>query len=115
MTVTKPKTAEDLLTVLAELIQEFNNPDELDDVEDVAQGIDGDAGVVVAVDGHPAPWGDLAGIPAETNLLFKMPPDVVAKMNWVIDNVPRMNKQRIVRDGVYAELDRLMAQHHKPA
>jgi len=60
-----------------------------------------------------APWTGTAG-KEETNLLYKMPPDVVAKMEWVIDNVPRMNKQRIVREAVGAYLDGLIAQHYKP-
>lgn len=59
------------------------------------------------------PWEDKRGL-TETNLLYKMPVEVVAKMNWVMDNVPRMNKQRIVRDAVNAELDRLIAEHYKP-
>ena len=65
----------------------------------------------VSVDGI-TPWADLTGIEA-VNLLYKLPPDVVAKMDWVIDNVPRMNRQRIVRDAVVAHLDALIAQHYK--
>ena len=62
---------------------------------------------------NPFPWDDLAGV-SETNLLYKIPPEIVAKMDWVCDNVPKMNKQRIVRDGVLAELNRLIALYYKP-
>lgn len=61
-----------------------------------------------------APWDDLTGLAAETNLLYKMPPEVTAKMNWVIDNIPRMSKQRIVRNAVNAELERLIGMYHRP-
>ena len=60
------------------------------------------------------PWGDLTGLAAETNLLYKMPPEVTAKMNWVIDNIPRMSKQRIVRTAVNTELERLIGRYHRP-
>ena len=36
-----------------------------------------------------------------------------AKMNWVCDNVPRMSRLRILRDGAMAECDRLIALHYK--
>jgi hypothetical protein len=36
-----------------------------------------------------------------------------AKMNWVCDNVPRMSRLRILRDGAMAECDRLIAIHYK--
>ncbi len=61
-----------------------------------------------------APWDDLTGLAAETNLLYKMPPEVTAKMNWVIDNIPRMSKQRIVRTAVNTELERLIGLYHRP-
>jgi len=69
--------------------------------------------VHVSADGI-APWANLTGIEA-VNLLYKLPPEVVAKMDWVIDNVPRMNRQRIVRDAVMAHLDGLIAQNYKGA
>ena len=59
-----------------------------------------------------APWADLTGIEV-VNLLYKLPPEIVAKMDWVIDNVPRMNRQRIVRDAVVAHLDALIARNYK--
>ena len=119
MTVTKAKTAEDLLMVFAELIHEFNSPDKTNGVEDAPQDLDGNAraGEIIATStvavGLSPPWANLAGI-EETNLLYKMPPEVVAKMNWAMDNVPKMNRQRIVRDGVNLFLDALIAQHYKP-
>ncbi len=58
------------------------------------------------------PWSDFAAL-KKTNLLYEIPPETVAKMNWVIDNVPRQSRQRIVRDGVAAELDRLIALYYK--
>jgi hypothetical protein len=36
-----------------------------------------------------------------------------AKMNWVCNNVPRMSRLRILRDGAMAECDRLIALHYK--
>lgn len=116
--MTKPTTAEDLLAQIGELIQQFNSPAGSDDVNDDAAA-DGDAehgtatGLTSPVDTH-APWANLSGL-EEINLLYKVPPEVVAKMDWVIDNVPRMNRQRIVRDGVMAHLDALIAQHYKGA
>lgn len=59
------------------------------------------------------PWSNLEGL-KKTNLLYEIPTDIVAKMNWVIDNVPRMSRQRIVRDAVAAELDRLVDLYYKP-
>jgi hypothetical protein len=59
------------------------------------------------------PWSNLDGI-SETNLLYTIPPEVVAKMEWVIDNVPKMNKQRIVREAVMVYLDSVIARHYKP-
>lgn len=58
------------------------------------------------------PWNSVEGL-KKTNLLYEIPPEIVAKMNWVIDNVPRMSRQRIVRDAVAAELDRLIALYYK--
>lgn len=116
MTLTKAKTAEDLLMVFAELIQKFNSPNEADGVDDEPLGdvrsdeITSDS--TIAADRLTVPWADLTGL-TELNLLYKMPPEVVAKMNWVIDNVPKMNRQRIVRDGVNVILDALIAQHYK--
>lgn len=113
--MTKPTTAEDLLAQIGELIQQFNSPAESDEVNDDA--VAGNAeqstatGLTFPVDIH-APWANLSGL-EEINLLYKVPPEVVAKMDWVIDNVPRMNRQRIVRDGVVAHLDALIAQHYK--
>lgn len=67
------------------------------------------------VDENPQefPWDNLDGV-KKTNLLYEIPPETVAKMNWVIDNVPRMSRQRIVRDAVAAELDRMIALYYKP-
>ena len=59
------------------------------------------------------PWDSLDGV-KRTNLLYEIPPETVAKMNWVIDNVPKQSRQRIVRDGVAAELERLIALYYKP-
>lgn len=36
-----------------------------------------------------------------------------AKMKWVCDNVPRMSRLRILRDGAMAECDRLIELHYK--
>jgi hypothetical protein len=36
-----------------------------------------------------------------------------AKMSWVCDNVPRMSRLRILRDGAMTECDRLIAIHYK--
>lgn len=117
MTVTRAKTAEDLLMVFAELIQEFNSSDEADGVDDgllgAARADEITSDSTAAADGPAAPWEDLTGL-TELNLLYKMPPEVVGKMNWVMDNVPKMNRQRIVRDGVNMLLDALIAQHYKP-
>jgi len=58
-----------------------------------------------------APW-DQATEPGKgLNFL----PDTLlhAKMNWVCDNVPRMSRLRILRDGAMAECDRLIALHYK--
>lgn len=67
----------------------------------------------VAANPQEFPWDSLDGV-KRTNLLYEIPPETVAKMNWVIDNVPRMSRQRIVRDGVAAELERLIALYYKP-
>jgi hypothetical protein len=58
-----------------------------------------------------APW-DQATEPGKgLNFL----PDTLlhAKMNWVCNNVPRMSRLRILRDGAMAECDRLIALHYK--
>ena len=115
--MTKPATAEDLLAQIGELIQQFNSPAGPDEVNDdtVASSAEQSTatGLTFPSDIH-APWGNLSGL-EEINLLYKVPPEVVAKMDWVIDNVPRMNRQRIVRDGVMAHLDALIAKHYKGA
>lgn len=61
----------------------------------------------------PVPEQIIATRSSETNLLYKMPPEVVAKMQWVIDNVPKMNKQKIVREAVNTYLDAVISAHRK--
>lgn len=114
--MTKPTTAEELLNHLAELISQFNTP-----APDAAGSHDsghmGDkqlAGVAPMPSDGNAPWENLTGAP-EVNLLYKMPEEIFLKMKWVMNNVPRMNKQRIVRDAVVTYLDALIAQHYKGA
>lgn len=110
--MTNRMTAEDLLVHFAELIQQFHAPAVVDDEVNKAQAISADLATPEAADFSSAPWSGTTG-KEETNLLYKMPPDVVAKMDWVIDNVPRMNRQRIVREAVGAYLDGLIAKHYK--
>lgn len=115
-------TAEELLTHLADLISQFNTPapdaagsHDSDDSDDsghmVGKQLTRDS--PVPSDGN-APWENLTGAPS-VNLLYKMPEDIFLKMKWVMDNVPRMSKQRIVRDAVVTYLDALIAQHYKGA
>lgn len=105
--MTKPTAAEDLLAQIGELIQQINSPAGPDEVNDDAAAGDEEhstaTGLTSPVD-IPGPWADISGL-EEINLLYKMPPEVVAKMNWVIDKVPRMSKQRIVREAVDNYLD----------
>lgn len=112
MTDTNRRTADEILRALTELLIEYQQQGEEAVVGDAAPHSpqctsNGDDA------GAPAPWANLAGL-EETNLLYKMPPDVVAKMDWVMDNVPRMTKQRIVREAVGAYLDGLIEKHYKP-
>jgi hypothetical protein len=106
-------TAEGLLVHFAELLQQFHSPALVGDEANRAQPISANLAAPEAAASSSTPWTGAPG-KEETNLLYKMPPDVVAKMNWVIDNVPRMNKQRIVREAVGAYLDGLIEKHYKP-
>ena len=111
--MTNRMTAEELLILFADLIQQqFNTPIVVNDAASQVPRPVGDSTVHDDAGHSSAPW---AGLPAtpETNLLYKMTPEVVAKMDWVMDNVPRMNRQRIVRDAVMAHLDGLIAEHYK--
>ena len=142
MTTTERSTSEDVLYAIAELLDEYRdqNRRNADAVKAEAaprpitpeqaalplyavDNAQGEEEQVFFVDNHQtreanvsadgvAPWADLTGIDV-VNLLYKLPPEIVAKMDWVIDNVPRMNRQRIVRDAVVAHLDALITQHYK--
>lgn len=58
------------------------------------------------------PWENTTGL-RETQFQYKMSPEVVAQMNWVIDHVPKMSRQRIVREAVEAYLIDMLAKHYK--
>lgn len=59
----------------------------------------------------PGPW-DRSTAPSK-GLNFQPETLLHAKMNWVCDNVPKMSRLRILRDGAMAECDRLIALHYK--
>lgn len=50
---------------------------------------------------------------APTGLNFKPEADLHAKMEWVCDNVPKMNRSRILRDGAMLLCDQLIAKYGK--
>jgi hypothetical protein len=118
MTETKPNDAEAVLHAFADTLNDYFSAK----YEEAARDDGGDLIPPRPLDSAPTPaspaasdtrntqpWTDLTGV-AETNLLYKIPPDVVAKMDWVINNVPRMSRQRIVRDAVAEYLDKKLAQ-----
>ena len=57
------------------------------------------------------PWEVASGAPTAVNFRPDMP--LHAKMEWVCDNVPKMSRLRILREGAMAECDRLIELHYK--
>lgn len=64
-----------------------------------------------AATGGQKPWELASGNPTAINFRPDMP--LHAKMEWVCENVPRMSRLRILRDGAMAECDRLIELHYK--
>lgn len=64
-----------------------------------------------AATGGLKPWELDSGDPTAIN--FRPDMSLHAKMNWVCDNVPKMSRLRILRDGAMAECDRLIELHYK--
>lgn len=60
---------------------------------------------------RPKPWENASEQPKGLN--FQPDTTLHAKMNWVCDNVPKMSRLRILRDGAMAECDRLIELHYK--
>ena len=60
---------------------------------------------------RPRPWENATDQPKGLN--FQPDATLHAKMNWVCDNVPKMSRLRILRDGAMAECDRLIELHYK--
>jgi hypothetical protein len=57
------------------------------------------------------PWEDLSEKP--TGLNFQPGAALHAKMNWVCDNVPKMSRLRILREGAMMLCDALIEKHYK--
>jgi len=57
------------------------------------------------------PWERASGEPTAVNFRPDIP--LHAKMEWVCENVPRMSRLRILREGAMAECDRLIELHYK--
>jgi hypothetical protein len=57
------------------------------------------------------PWENPTDTPKGLN--FQPPADLHAKMNWVCDNVPKMSRLRILREGAMMLCDALIAKHYK--
>jgi hypothetical protein len=64
-----------------------------------------------AVEAKRKPWDNPTVKP--TGLNFQPDTALHAKMEWICDNVPKMSRLRILRDGAMAECDRLIALHYK--
>ena len=61
--------------------------------------------------GGQKPWELVSGNPTAIN--FRPDMSLHAKMSWVCDNIPKMSRLRILRDGAMAECDRLIKLHYK--
>jgi hypothetical protein len=57
------------------------------------------------------PWEDLTDQPKGLN--FQPAADLHAKMNWVCDNVPKMSRLRILREGAELLCNQLIAKYYK--
>lgn len=58
-----------------------------------------------------APWEQASGDPTAINFRPDMP--LHAKMEWVCENVPRMSRLRILREGAALLCDQLIAKHYR--
>ena len=57
------------------------------------------------------PWENPTDTPKGLN--FQPPADLHAKMNWICDNVPKMSRLRILREGAELLCDQLIAKHYR--
>lgn len=57
------------------------------------------------------PWGAASGTPTAIN--FRPDMSLHAKMEWVCDNVPKMSRLRILREGATLLCDHLIAKHYR--
>lgn len=113
--MTTPRDADTVLAaIFSELEGYFAEGAEQEEVE----AVDQPAPVMASMHAAPgrpgttAPWVGASG--PDTKLLFPIPAEMNAKMQWVMDNVPKMkSKQLIVREAVMAYLDAQIATHYK--
>jgi hypothetical protein len=59
----------------------------------------------------PKPWENPTDSPKGLN--FHPEAELHAKMNWVCDNVPKMSRLRILREGAMMYCDQLIAMHYR--
>jgi hypothetical protein len=64
-----------------------------------------------AVEAKRKPWENPTEPPKGLN--FQPDEELHAKMNWVCDNVPKMSRLRILREGALMLCDALIAKHYK--
>ncbi|MFM0608694.1 hypothetical protein PQR05_29610 [Paraburkholderia sediminicola] len=60
----------------------------------------------------PLPWATSDVMPK--GFTTKFPADLHAKMNWIIDNVPRQSIQKIVQAATREYVERIIAEVYKP-
>lgn len=58
-----------------------------------------------------APWEQASGDPTAIN--FRPDMSLHAKMEWVCENVPKMSRLRILREGAALLCDQLIAKHYR--
>jgi hypothetical protein len=63
-------------------------------------------------DAGPLPWETSDVMPK--GFTTKFPADLHAKMNWIIDNVPRQSIQKIVHAATREYVERIIAEVYKP-
>lgn len=63
-----------------------------------------------AAEGRP-PWEQASGDPTAVNFRPDMP--LHAKMEWVCENVPKMSRLRILREGATLLCNQLIAKHYQ--
>jgi len=57
------------------------------------------------------PWGIASGDPTAVN--FRPDIELHAKMEWVCENVPKMSRLRILREGADLRCEQLIAKHYR--